>query len=126
MERVNAIIEQYLQGYCNYQQDNWKQLLPIVEFCYNNMQSETTRVTPFYANYGYHPYFELDLGSISSRPPELSEYIIALNNLHADLRAEIAYVQAAHVEQANRRHYPDPILEVGDRVWLCWKYLKTT
>jgi hypothetical protein len=35
MERVNAIMEQYLWAYCNYQQDNWKQLLPIAEFRYN-------------------------------------------------------------------------------------------
>ena len=28
IERVNATLEQYLQAYCNYQQDNWKDLLP--------------------------------------------------------------------------------------------------
>jgi hypothetical protein len=126
MERVNAIMEQYLWAYCNYQQDNWKQLLPIAEFCYNNTQLETTRVTPFYANYGYHPRFEPDLVNMSSEAPEVSEYVTALNNHHAELRAEIAYAQAAHVEQANRRCYPDPVLEVGDRVWLRRKHVKTT
>jgi hypothetical protein len=69
-EWLNAIIEQYLQAYCNYQQDNWNQLLPIVESCYSNMQSETTKVTPFYANYGYHPYFEPDLGSVDTGTPK--------------------------------------------------------
>jgi hypothetical protein len=54
MEGVNAIIEQYLSAYCDYQPDTWMQLLPIAEFCYNHTQSETTMVTPFYANYGYH------------------------------------------------------------------------
>jgi hypothetical protein len=126
MERVNAIMEQYLRAYCNYQQDNWKQLLPVTEFCYTNIQLETTRVTLFYANYGYHPHFELDLGSVSSEAPEVSEYVTALNNLHAELRAEIAYVQVAYAEQANRRCYPDPVLEVGNRVWLRWKHVKTT
>jgi hypothetical protein len=92
--------------------------LPIAEFCYNNAQSETTGVTPFYANYGYHPCFGLDLGSVGSGALEVSEYITALNNLYAELRAEIAYAQAAHAEQANRRYYPNPVLEVGDRVWL--------
>jgi hypothetical protein len=91
-------MEQYLQAYYNYQQDNWKQLLPIAEFCYNNTQSETTRVIPFYANYGYHLHFEPDLGSISTGMPEVAEYITALNNLHAELRAKIAYAQAAHAE----------------------------
>jgi hypothetical protein len=119
MERVNGIIEQYLQAYCNYQQDTWKQLLPITEFCYNNTQLETTRVIPFYANYGYYPHFEPDLGSVSAEALEVLEYITALNDLHVELRAEIAYAQAAHAEQANRRCYSDPVLELGDRVWLC-------
>jgi hypothetical protein len=100
--------------------------LPIAEFCYNNTKLETTRVTPFYANYGYHPRFEPDLRSVSSEAPEVSEYVTALNNLHAELRAEIAYAQAAHAEQTNRRRYPDPVLEVGDRVWLRRKHVKTT
>jgi galactose mutarotase-like enzyme len=72
--------------------------LPIAEFCYNNTQLETTRIIPFYANYGYHPYFELDLGSMSTKALEVSEYITALNTLHVELRAEITYAQVAHIE----------------------------
>jgi len=54
-ERANATLEQYLRAYCNYQQDDWEKLLPIAEFCYNNTQTGTTKITPFFANYGYHP-----------------------------------------------------------------------
>jgi len=50
-ERVNATLEQYLWAYCNYQQNDWGMLLPIAEFCYNNTQAESTKVTPFFANY---------------------------------------------------------------------------
>ena len=32
MEHINQTLEQYLQVYCNYQQDNWSDLLPIAEF----------------------------------------------------------------------------------------------
>ena len=56
-EHVNQTLEQYLQIYCNYQQDNWHSLLPIAEFCYNSTLSSTTGVTPFFANKGYHPAF---------------------------------------------------------------------
>jgi hypothetical protein len=101
-ERTNAILEQYLRAYCNYQQDNWKQLLPIAEFCYNNTQSETTRLTPFFANCGYHPRFKPNLSRMDSRTPEISDYISTLTNLHAELRAEIHYAQASQAEQANR------------------------
>ena len=53
-ERTNQNLEQYIQVYCNYQQDNWFDLLPLAEFAYNNMPSVTTGITPFYANKGYH------------------------------------------------------------------------
>ena len=35
-ERTNAILEQYLRAYVNYQQDDWTELLPYAEFAYNN------------------------------------------------------------------------------------------
>ena len=35
-ERMNQTLDQYLQVYCNYQQDNWSELLPLAEFAYNN------------------------------------------------------------------------------------------
>jgi IS30 family transposase len=41
-EHVNQTLEQYLQVYCNFQQDNWHTLLSIAEFCYNNTPSSTT------------------------------------------------------------------------------------
>ena len=54
-ERANHTLEQYLRVYCNYQQSNWSNLLPIMEFAYNNTPNATTSLSPFYANKGYHP-----------------------------------------------------------------------
>ena len=54
-EHANQTLEQYLQVYCNYQQNNWSELLPLVEFAYNNAPNATMGLTPFYANKGYHP-----------------------------------------------------------------------
>ena len=66
-ERMNQTLEQYLQIYSNYQQDNWSELLPLTESLYNNALSATTGVSPFFANKGYHPnitvYPERDLSS---------------------------------------------------------------
>jgi hypothetical protein len=49
-EQTNQTLEQYLRCYCNYQQDNWSELLPLVEFAYNNTPSLTTGISPFFAN----------------------------------------------------------------------------
>jgi transposase InsO family protein len=54
-ERVNQTLEQYLRIFCDYQQDNWYELLPLAEFTYNNAKHSSTQISPFFANYGYHP-----------------------------------------------------------------------
>jgi len=80
-KRVNQTLEQYLHAYCNYQQDNWSELLPLAEFAYNNTPSETTGVSPFFANKGYHPNLAIhpkrDLASSRAREyaVDLGEHI---------------------------------------------------
>jgi transposase InsO family protein len=54
-ERVNTAMEQYLQNFVNYQQNDWVHWLPMAEFATNNHTSETTGHSPFYGNYGFHP-----------------------------------------------------------------------
>ena len=53
-ERTNQTLEQYLRAYVNYRQDNWVQLLPLAQFAFNNSKC-VTGISPFYANYGFHP-----------------------------------------------------------------------
>jgi len=66
-EHTNQTLEQYLCVYCNYQQDNWSELLSLAEFAYNNAPSVTTGVSLFFVNKGYHPnitvYPECDIVS---------------------------------------------------------------
>ena len=54
-KRANQTLEQYLRVYCNYQQNNWSELLPLVEFAYNDAPNAMMGLTLFYANKGYHP-----------------------------------------------------------------------
>jgi hypothetical protein len=41
--------------YTNYNQDNWVDLLDKAEFTYNNSEHAFTKMTPFFASFGYHP-----------------------------------------------------------------------
>jgi transposase InsO family protein len=54
-ERINAILEQYVRHFCAFQQDDWAELLPLAEHAYNTAVSETIKMSPFFANYGYQP-----------------------------------------------------------------------
>jgi transposase InsO family protein len=54
-EQQNQTMEQYLRAFCNYEQHTWVELLPLAEFTYNKSVHHSTRMTPFWANYHYHP-----------------------------------------------------------------------
>ena len=81
---MNQTLEQYLQVFCNYQQDNWSGLLPIAEFAYNNAPNVTMGISPFFANKGYHPsittHLDQDLVSSMAR-----HFITDLKELHTQL-----------------------------------------
>jgi hypothetical protein len=55
MEIFNQIMEQYLRAYTTYLQDDWRKFLSLAEFAANNQVSESTTVTPFFANSGRDP-----------------------------------------------------------------------
>ena len=63
-ERVNQILEQYLQCSINYQQNDWTAYLPLAEFAYNNIFHVLTQSMLFFSNCGYH--LKLDLLSLST------------------------------------------------------------
>jgi len=54
-ERINQVIEAYLQSYCNYEWNNWAEMLWMAEYADNNSKHSATKISPFYANYGYEP-----------------------------------------------------------------------
>ena len=55
MERVNQVLEGYLRYYTSFQQDDWAELLLLAEHAYNTATFESTKVSPFFTNYGFNP-----------------------------------------------------------------------
>jgi len=53
-ERVNQILKHYLRTYCMWDHDDWVDLLPFAENCYNNSIHTATKQTPFFAAYYQH------------------------------------------------------------------------
>jgi hypothetical protein len=47
-------MEHYFRAFCNYEQVNCVELLPLAEFANNNSVYHSTWMTPFWANYHYH------------------------------------------------------------------------
>ena len=114
---ANQTLEQYLQVYCNYQQNNSSDLLPLAEFAYNNALNAMMGLTPFYANKGYHPSFtvhpECDIASTRAR-----DFAVDLNDLHQQLQSHISDVQKRYSVSADRRRTPLPDFKIGDKAFV--------
>ena len=126
-ERVNQTLEQYLRIFCNYQQDNWQQLLPLAEFAYNNSVHASTGQTPFFANYGYHPnsIATSTPRATDSDNPAAGDLIKSLGEVHEQLSFELAEASATHARFYNRKVKEAPPFEEGDQVWLLRRNIKT-
>jgi len=114
---TNQTLEQYLCVYCNYQQDNWSELLPLVEFAYNNTPSATTSVSPFFANKGYHPnitvHSKCDIASSRAR-----NFAVDLDELQNTLKTEISAAQQHYQKSADARRSPASDFKVGNKVFV--------
>ena len=124
-ECTNQTLEQFLRIYCNYQQLDWSRLLPLAKFIYNNTPSSTTGVSPFYANKGYHPKMQLQVEN-NAQVTEAGSFVADLRLVHDNLRKAIENTQRHYQVPADKRRSPAPKIEVGDRVFILAKFIKST
>ena len=122
---TNQTLKQYLQVYYNYQQDNWSELLSLVEFFYNNAPSTTTSVSLFFTNKGYHlnitVYSKCDIASFWAY-----DFAIDLNELQSTLKAAISTVQQHYQKSADAQCSPTPDFKVSDKVFIKAQFFRTT
>ena len=120
-ERINGVMEQYLRAFVNYQQDDWIRWLPLAEFVGNNTVSSTTKVSPFFANKGFHPrmgFEALDNSTVNDKELAADEFATRMEELQEVLRNQMLLAQANYEDQANRTRAPAPLYGVGDMVML--------
>ncbi|KXN87242.1 hypothetical protein AN958_09053, partial [Leucoagaricus sp. SymC.cos] len=55
-EWINQEVENFLQKYVSYKQTDWASWLTAAEFHYNDKQHSAMHYSPFYLNYGRHPW----------------------------------------------------------------------
>lgn len=55
-ERLNQEVEHFLRVFTNYHQTDWAEWLTLAKFSYNDKVQSSTGYSPFYLNYGQHPW----------------------------------------------------------------------
>ncbi|SYW76308.1 uncharacterized protein UBRO2_01379 [Ustilago bromivora] len=104
-EQVNQVVEQYLQMYCNYQQDDWAKLLQMEVFVYNNTVHTSIGVSLFFACYGWNPKAHPDIPQqLGVNDPKHPEYLVDGDKQCKYLQEQIRVAQCRMVDQYNRKH----------------------
>ncbi|MBW0563568.1 hypothetical protein O181_103283 [Austropuccinia psidii MF-1] len=121
-ERVNQIIEQYLQMYVSYHQDDWHTWLPLSEFAYNNAEHSSTKQSPFFTIYGRNPIS--DSIHISQDSPAV-KVSTKLQSVQQVVKEELELAIRRFKKYADRKRTITPDFQPGDNVWLASKSIKT-
>jgi hypothetical protein len=90
-------------------------LLSQAEFAYNNTTHASTGISPFFANYGFHPRFSLEIPG-NSVNPSAEERATRLGQVQQNLMGELKLTKEWQKKQANRRCKDHPNFKVGDKV----------
>ncbi|KAM4062448.1 integrase core domain-containing protein [Hirsutella rhossiliensis] len=126
-ENANSFLEQYLRQYVSFAQDDWDEWLPLAEFAARNVVSDSTGMSPFFANTGYHPRMSfgppraIPLAAskdLAERCNEGNEFVAKMQEITDLLRTNLLSAQASQEQFANANRSPAPAYRVGDMVLL--------
>ncbi|KAL0301975.1 UNVERIFIED_CONTAM: hypothetical protein Sradi_6474300 [Sesamum radiatum] len=127
IERVNALVEDYLRHYVSATQRNWVDLLDVAQFSYNLHKSLATGMSPFELAYGRQPTtpYEVSVQKMSGKCPAAYRLARSKQELLDEAKDSLAKAQRRMKKYADmgRRHVE---FSVGDQVLLkIWKKISS-
>ncbi|MBW0468656.1 hypothetical protein O181_008371 [Austropuccinia psidii MF-1] len=109
--------------YVSYHQGDWHTWHPLSEFSLNNSEHSSTKQSPFFIVYGRNPSFdsihisqELPAGNLSTK----------LQSIHQLVKEELESEISRFKNYADRNRTIPPDFQLGDKLWLTSKNIKTT
>jgi len=92
-------------------------LLHFAEFTYNNTLQQSTKQSPFFANYGFHPKFNLIIPSVD-KPTTVDQKIIEIKENMNLLKENLNKAKETYKYYADKRRLEAPSFKIGKKVWL--------
>lgn len=123
-ERINQVLEAYLRNFINYDQNDWVELLPLAEFAYNNASVKSTKLSSFYANYGFHPNTNWST-HMDVKNPASSIYTHWLHAIHAFTQESLRQTHLTMSRYFDQTKLKGPQFKIGNKVMLGVRNIKT-
>ena len=130
MENANQYIDQCLQPFVNYYQDNWSDLIHIVDFAAAALPHDSTGLSSFMVEMGYEPRTSFDWDC----PADLINVTDVIRKARANAMSQVKGIHDTwewcrmNMEAAQKRqqkqanHHCRPVdFSVGDPVWVSTK-----
>ena len=127
-EIANQYIVYRLRPYINHYQDNWSELLPLMDFAAAALPHESTGVPPFLVDCGYEPCtsFDWDVKDLGVNRDErmnrqrATTFAKHMESIWQLTKENLEKAQARQQKQADK-HRREIDFGVGDSVWLSLK-----
>ncbi|GJP78049.1 hypothetical protein CLOP_g8378, partial [Closterium sp. NIES-67] len=120
-ERTNQTMEQLIRTNCP-DRKKWEDVLPMLEFSYNNAPSATTNHSPFYLNYGMDPTVPVST-NVESQVPRSQQFVEELQTAR-DKAVELIRKANATARRYADLHRRDITMAAGQLVLLDTKNLR--
>jgi transposase InsO family protein len=131
-EIMNQYIDQRLRPFVNYYQDNWSELLPMMDYAQATLPHESTRLAPFQIEFGYEPRTSFDWKQ-PTKPTtarehlnrdEAQQFARRMHSAWEIARTNMAKAQTTQKRNADRKRNP-VTFTAEDMVWVTTKNWKT-
>ena len=117
VERCNSFIEQYLRAFSrSFHHDDWADWIYLAEFAYNNSVNESTKETPFFINYGFHP--SMDDYCLFPEMATNNKYLKDVSSSFDHVKEVLLRSKELYKNIADKKRIPAPNYKEGDLVWL--------
>jgi transposase InsO family protein len=131
-EITNQYLDQRLRPFVSYFQDDWSELLPIMDYTQATLPHDSTGYAPIQLEMGYLPRTSFDwtqpdpYSSVREKlsTEEAREYVKRMESVCTTAQANIRKTQEVMQGQANR-HRREPDFGPKDKVWITTKNWKT-
>ena len=123
-KNANKVMKNYLRAYISHTQDDWVDHLPMAEFSANNHVNESTEMTLFFADNGFHLRTGVEPPQAYQQARQKAELLTAHKIMKQEeetcsfLQEQLLWSQQEQIHWANQNHQPHPEYKVGDMVYV--------
>src|SRR6266568_5524221 len=117
VERTHQETEAYLRTFVDYAQDDWSDWLSTAEYQYNDKEHSMMKQTPFYMNYGHHPW-KGELKGDTQRTAATVDFISQMMKAWEQATAAMEHQTELMKCHYDMKHRPRQKYQRGNLVWL--------